>query len=442
MNTDCQGNAVTSASPEAVALYDRAADAFLRYSGDPFALLDEAIEREPAFAMAHILRAYLFAVSTEPAGVRQVQKSIAILNRLPLNHREAAHSHALSLLGAGNWCAAATALDYLCAEFPHDLVALQCGHLVDFYRANARDLRDRIARALPQWSAEIPGYSYLLGMYAFGLEECGDYARAEEFGHGAIELEPFDCWAHHAVAHVLEMQDRADEGIHWMTEREPFWASNDNFFRVHNWWHCALYFLDRGDNERALALYDDAIRSERSNIALDLVDASALLWRLALLDCDIGERWHELAIAWRQHANGRTYPFNDWHAVMALLGAGHDADVETICNTIRATRNNEEETSHWAWHTGLPLIEGFVYFRRGDYQRCIEHLHPARYIANTFGGSHAQRDIIDWTLAEAALRAGKHQLAEALASERLALKAHSKVNQRLLQRATGLTPDH
>ena len=100
---------------------------------------------------------------------------------------------------------------------PHDLVALQVGHLMDFYRGNARDLRDRIARALPHWSPDVPGYHVVLGMHAFGLEEAGDYARAEETGRRALDLEPLDAWAHHAVAHVMEMQGRAQDGIGWMS---------------------------------------------------------------------------------------------------------------------------------------------------------------------------------------------------------------------------------
>jgi hypothetical protein len=83
----------------------------------------------------------------------------------------------------------------------------------------------------------------------------------------------------------------------------------------------------------------------------------------------------------------------------------------------------------------LPLIEGFAAFWRGDYQTAAELLHGARYIANSFGGSHAQRDIIDWTLTEAAVRGGLTPLGEALANERLALKPHSPVNKSFLMRA-------
>ncbi|MEQ4538865.1 MAG: hypothetical protein ABN479_07975 [Billgrantia sp.] len=62
----------------------------------------------------------------------------------------------------------------------------------------------------------------------------------------------------------------------------------------------------------------------------------------------------------------------------------------------------------------------------------------ARFIANAFGGSHAQRDIIDWTLTEAALRGGYRDLAEGLAHERLAAKPHSPVNRAFLNRASAL----
>ena len=82
-----------------------------------------------------------------------------------------------------------------------------------------------------------------------------------------------------------------------------------------------------------------------------------------------------------------------------------------------------------------PLVEGFAAFWRGDHEAAAGFLHGARFIANSFGGSHAQRDIIDWTLTEATVRGGLTGMAEALASERLALKPHSPVNRSFLRRA-------
>jgi hypothetical protein len=229
----------------------------------------------------------------------------------------------------------------------------------------------------------------------------------------------------------MEMQGRAEDGIGWMIAREPYWSGDDNFFKVHNWWHRALYHMDLGQIDEALALYDGPVREGRSAVALDLVDASALLWRLHLLGEDVGNRWQELSAAWDQHADAKTYSFNDWHAVMAYLGAGRDREVQAIRAAYRNDAVAGTESARWARDIGLPLIEGFAAFWRGDYQTAADRLHGARYIVNGFGGSHAQRDVIDWTLTEAAVRGGLTDLAEALAHERLALKPHSPHQPRL-----------
>ena len=435
MSTDKQGNRLSGATPEAAGLFDQAVEAFNLYRGDPLDLLERAIAAAPELTMAHVFKAHIYALATEPRAAAAAKAAIEQAKTLPRSAREASHLAAVDLVLAGHWTRAARAFDYHNILYPRDLVALQCGHLVDFYRADARSLRDRIARVLPMWPADLPGASILLGMHAFGLEECGDYARAEDTGRRALAIEPLDCWAHHAVAHVMEMQGRAEDGLGWMIARELYWSGDDNFFKVHNWWHRALYHLALGQNEEALALYDGPVREQRSAVALDLVDASALLWRLHLLGQETGERWRELADAWDAHADGVTYAFNDWHAAMAYLGAGRERDVERLLAAYRTSPPEDREAARWARETGQPLIEGFAAFWRGDYEAAAERLYGARSIASGFGGSHAQRDVVDWTLAEAAVRGGLTRLAAALANERLARKPRSRVDLGFLARA-------
>ncbi len=434
MITDAQGHTLTGATTEAADHYEQAVTAFNLYRGDPMAALESAIAAAPGFAMAHLLKAHLMAIATEPAAAEGARELLQAVADLPMNERERSHRAVIDLILQGEWSAAARALDLHHTRHPFDIVALQVGHLCDFFRANARSLRDRIARTLPQWSADMPGHSIVLGMYAFGLEEAGQYAQAEDVGRSALDVQPLDCWAHHAVAHVMEMQARHQDGIGWMVAREPFWSGDDNFFQVHNWWHRALCHLELGQADRALALYDGPIRSGRSAVAVDMVDASALLWRLAMSGVDVGDRWDEIATAWDAHADGVLYPFNDWHAAMAWLGAGRVADVQGLLTTLLAAPR-EREASRWAVDTGADLVAGFAAFWQGDHDTAVQHLHRARTIANGFGGSHAQRDVIDWTLTEAALRARRFELAEALAHERLALRPHSPVNHGFLRRA-------
>ncbi|MCL4848364.1 MAG: tetratricopeptide repeat protein [Acidobacteria bacterium] len=435
MTTDRQSNPLPGATPAAAARFDEAVRSFNIYRGDPLARLDEAVAESPAFASAHLFKAFILGLATEPAATVEARRIADDVRALPLDEREASQLAALDALNDGNWVAAANALDFHNMRHPRDLVALQVGHLMDFYRGSARELRDRIARALPHWSDGVPGLHTVLGMYSFGLEETGDYARAEEVGRRAIDLEPLDSWAHHAVAHVMEMQGRAEDGIGWMIAREPHWSGDDNFFKVHNWWHRALYHLDLGQAREVLALYDGPIRGGRSRVALDLVDASALLWRLSLCGHDVGTRWTELADCWDDHADGRLYPFNDLHAVMAYLGAGRDAAVDRVVAALGESARGAADTARWARAVGLPLVTGFVAFWRGDYRQAVDALHPVRLIANQFGGSHAQRDVIDWTLTEGAIRANLPEVAAALAHERAALKPHSPINREFLRRA-------
>jgi tetratricopeptide (TPR) repeat protein len=438
MITDAQDNILTGATPEAAALLDEAVGAFNIYRGDPFALLDRAALAAPSFAMAPLAKAWLFALSSEPLATREAGTLLARARALPLNEREASLAAALESLLGGEWTAAARLLEHHSMAHPRDMLALQAGHLLDFFCANARTLRDRIARALPHWSRQTPGYAVLLGMHAFGLEECGDHARAEETGRRALDLDPADCWAHHAVAHVMEMQGRAHDGIGWMITREPHWAGEDNFFKGHNWWHRALFHLDLGQTEEALALYDGPIREGRSAVAMDMIDASALLWRLHMSGQDVGKRWNELADGWDHHADGRTYPFNDWHAAMAYLGAGR---YESVTRLIAQWRHEPRtEAQEWGHRHALPLVEGFAAFWRGDHDAACTLLHGGRHIAYAFGGSNAQRDLIDWTLTEAAVRSGRTALAESLARERLALKPHSPRARTFLARALAVTP--
>src|SRR5262249_61598007 len=133
----------------------------------------------------------------EPAGFAVARAALAMTGGLPATAQEKGHLAAIAHLLDGRWHAASAMLEDISIAYPRDLLALQAGHQTDFFRGDARMLRDRIARALPFWSPAAPGYHAVLGMQAFGLEEAGDYAEAEKLGRRAVELEPRDGWAQH-----------------------------------------------------------------------------------------------------------------------------------------------------------------------------------------------------------------------------------------------------
>ena len=59
------------------------------------------------------------------------------------------------------------------------------------------------------WWMAWPGYASVLAMYAFALEENGEYHRAEKIARRALALDPRHAGAIHVVVHVMEMQGRA-----------------------------------------------------------------------------------------------------------------------------------------------------------------------------------------------------------------------------------------
>jgi hypothetical protein len=326
---------------------------------------------------------------------------------------------AIQAIAAGEFQAAGRILEDVAIAFPRDVLALQAGQQMDFLTGDNRMLRDRIARALPAWSEGMPDHHAILGLHAFGLEETGQYARAEASGRRAIELQPRNGWAQHAVAHVLEMQDRRAEGVTWMRDNAPAWTP-ESFFAIHNWWHLALFHLGLGETDEVLRLYDGPIYGEGSTMAFDMVDASALLWRLKLLGVEVGDRWARVADNYALHPRGQ-YAFDDVHAMLALVGAGRDAEAETTVATLRAVAAGTGENAGITREIGLPIAEAVQAFGQGRYGAAVERLRTVRNRAARFGGSHAQRDIIDLTLIAAAGLAGERGLERALLAERAAV---------------------
>jgi hypothetical protein len=299
-------------------------------------------------------------------------------------------------------------------------------------------LRDRIARALPAWDAGMPGWHAVLGMHAFGLEETGDYAAAEAAGRRSVELEPRDSWGWHAVAHVHEMRNRPRDGIAWLAPTSERWAPG-SFLGCHNWWHLALFHLELDDHDEVLRLYDAAIGGTGSVIVLELIDASAMLWRLHLRGVDAGAaRWASLADRWAPFAQAGNYAFNDLHAMIAFVGAGREALQQELLATQRDVIAGDSDNAGFTRDVGHPAALAVQACGRGDYAGAAALLRPVRSLAHRFGGSHAQRDLIDLTLVEAALRSGDKALAVGLAAERAALKPKSPLALRFVQRAQGL----
>jgi len=417
---DSLGHPLSGANARALDHYELACHELRCYIGDPLAHAQQALRDSPQMTMGHLLVAYLNLLGTEPAGLRPARDALQAAQALPADEREQGHCRAIEHLVAGRWHAAGLVLEDLSIHHPLDALALQVGHQIDFFTGHSRMLRDRIARAEHAWQSGMPGYHAVLGMYAFGLEETGDYVRAEALGRRAVELQPRDGWGWHAVAHVMEMQERRRDGIAWLGAHADTW-SEGSFFAIHNWWHLALFHLGLDEIDAVLRLVDARILGSASPVVLDMIDASALLWRLHLRGVDAGTRWHALAERWSALADAGNYAFNDLHAMMAFVGAGRADDaLRLLATQERAAVAGAGDNVQFLREVGYDATRAIHAFAGGRHAEAVQRLRPLRSHAHRFGGSHAQRDVIDLTLIEAASRAGQHPFADALRRERAA----------------------
>jgi tetratricopeptide (TPR) repeat protein len=438
MRYDARGVPVSAGHAESLQHYETALRQFQSYVGDPVATLDSALAEDPEFITGHLAKALMSYTLGERKFVPVVEASLldATTRAERANSRERTLMLAVRQLSDGQWHAACNTLDRVLIEHPRDVLALQAGHLMDFFRGDAVNLRNRVTRVLPHWDASLPGYSYVLGMHAFGLEEMNQYPQAEAEARRALELEPKDGWAVHAGTHVMEMQGQIDDGIAWLESRESDWAP-DNGIAFHNWWHLALFYLDSARYDQVLDLFDRAIHPERSPILLSLVDATSLLWRLYLEGVDVGRRFEGVADEWEVQlaAEAGFYAFNDAHAAMAFAATGRERASDTVREALERTAQGADVPAMMAREVGLPLAAGVDAFARAHYGQAIEHIEPMRDIAHRFGGSHAQRDVITLTLIEASIRAGDIARARHFLAERQVLKsAGTRWGERLAQR--------
>ncbi len=424
--TDQRGIAYTAAGQDAVDRFDATMNAYLHFGTDTGARLKETLGADPEFPMAHVLRGYFMQLFCVAALTDKARQCLAKARESGANRGiDAREQHHVDALGAwieGDMHAALAHWEAILLDHPLDMLAVKVSQFIHFYLGDSQRLRDSIARILYAWHPQVPGHANVLGMYAFGLEESGDYAAAERFGREAVERDPADAWSVHAVAHVLEMQDRRSEGIAWLRELEPHWSAANNF-RFHLWWHLALFHLELEQYDEVLRLYDGAFRAEPSDEYLDICNATSMLWRLEERGVDVGDRWKELAELSATRIDGHGLVFPDMHFMMALEAAADTENGDAMLRSLEDLSGTPGVTqARVIEDVALALARAVAAWYRGDYQAVVEQLLPVRYAIAAIGGSHAQRDLFHQMLIAAALRAPRPALARALLSERTRLK--------------------
>ena len=418
-STDTYGFALSTGNKVAAEAYDTGARSYVAWRADAVGHLDAAIVADPDFPMPRLVKGWILH-SARAARFNPAVDALLAAAKPHLDDataRERAVAEALRIAHGGNLQAGVSKLEAWVAEHPTDIVAHRMLQFELFWSGESTWMRDVVERAARAWNEDIPDFAQFQAVRAFSNEEGGDYETAERVGRDAVAREPESPWGAHAVAHVLVMQGRVDDGVAWLEGLCGNWG-RANQLAHHNWWHLCLFLLEQGKHERILELLDTKVRNPDSPLVqampdapMDLQNVASLLMRLELRGVDVGERWQTIADICAGRTTDHDNPFASAHDAMVLAAVGRFEKVEELLADMRGTDvagviGNTTRT------VAVPLVEAMAAHRRKEYDRVVDLMWPIRRNLPQVGGSHAQRDIFYQMLIDAAMRARrKAQLA-------------------------------
>jgi tetratricopeptide (TPR) repeat protein len=421
---DGRGLFFNASLPSSSTLLDDAVSAYLGMRADTMERAAALTKADPGCVLAHCLNGYLQMHTCKPVGRTRAQEHLRQAEtaaKAGVTARETLHIGALEGWYNGDLIHAIDCWEAILADFPLDVLALRLSQFMTSYLGQSRAIRDSVARVLPAWDEKTRDYGFVLSCYAYGLEEAGDYAMAEEFGRRAVQINSQDLWGIHAVTHVMEMQGRLRAGVEWVKTSEASWTGCGNFVN-HLWWHCGLFHLAAGEYEAALELYDRKVSAAGSDEYLDIANAAALLWRLEQAGQNVANRWEDLADRTRNHLDEHLFVFVDLHYLVAIVAKSSTTDVQEFldsCVRYGKTKNNHCTEAQVMSEVGLPIAQGVIAHRNREYDVALNSLLPVQDLIHRIGGSHAQRDLFEQMLADSAIRANQLTLARLLLEKRI-----------------------
>ncbi|MEZ5741472.1 MAG: tetratricopeptide repeat protein [Burkholderiaceae bacterium] len=438
MTIDATGLTLSTPTETAAAALRAVQHAYLCYRRDLPQRLGELLQADPAFGFAHTVKALMLLGGFRASDAPVIRAALlqARDGHRAATERERLHWQAAVQWHAGDPLGATRVFEVILARWPHDLLAYRLHHFVSFWLGRPENMLQMAERLQTTWQPEWPFYGSLLACRAFANEEAGNHTLAENLGRRSVELDPGDPWGAHAVAHVLEMQGRREEGIQWVDSLQEHWHDRNNLAH-HLWWHQGLYCYELGDFNRVLALYDQRFRNLASpltaalpDLYIDVQNAVSMLFRLQLQQVDVGDRWTELADLAEQRTGDCESLFTVPHWAMALVATGRDAAVARLIGGIEAYGQADPAAAAIAagltpaaaatpGHPAqamdyvLPLCRAVVHHGRGEYRQACDLIRPIIGDLFKLGGSHAQQDLLEQLYVDAAIR-GDQQADQAL----------------------------
>ncbi len=428
---------VTTGSADALDRYNRGVARLLTANAAVESALGEAIALDPGFALAHAALArqlQLYARAAEARAAAERARALAA----PLTERERGHVEAIWLAVHGQGGKALDAVRAHLAAFPRDALVLSLAlGVYGLIAFSGRKEHHQEQRALLEglaWHWIDDGWFY--GYHGWSLVETGDPKGGAEVIDRALDRKPRNAHAAHARTHAYVELGQAEAGFAFLAD---WLVSYDRaaILHTHLNWHQALFELDLGRADAALARYAEAIDPAQATSPPmpTLADSASFLWRCGLYGA--GPRplpWDAVAALAARVFPKAGFAFADLHAAMAAAGAGDRAGVTRRVGELEAL------VADGKLPQGAivpPLCRALGAYADGDFGEAARLLEDASCDMARIAGSHAQREVFEDTLIAALMRAGRGAHAREILERRLARRPRAQDRRWLA--ATALT---
>src|SRR5262245_34347958 len=207
--TDIKGLAVSTASSDALAAYERGLDLFLRWRAGSVEALDAAAQSDPRFALASCTKAYIaWRMGRADLATAAARQAVAVGDGVR-HERERLHVQAVDAMQRGDQVGAYDALGQGAAKYPNDRMAVRIVGLNCITQGDYRGGID-IARRSLDADPDEPQYQTMLGFF---LEQSGYNDEGLAMSLRSLARDPTSLYTYHAVGHAYQARANVSSAV-------------------------------------------------------------------------------------------------------------------------------------------------------------------------------------------------------------------------------------
>ncbi len=396
---DGYGNILTTRSAEARDQYESAVALFLGANHEGLAVFLNCVAADPQFALGHagLARALMSAGRTSDAkDALKTAQSLAF----NVTSRERDHIAATELAFSGQSAKALHAIRAHLSDHPRDvLLAQMCASVFGLIAFSGEVGHE--ASLLAFTESLLPYYDedwWMMATHAVSLCETGQIAASEALMARSLALNPRNANGAHFRSHALYERGETTVGRQYLTA----WVEDYDDRGVlhgHLNWHLALWALQDGDEAAMWDILDGSVGPGASKgLAINiLTDTASILHRAEIAGYAVDPaRWMAASEYAAQYFPNPGQSFVDLHAAIAHAMSGKGDRLARLA----------ESSTGYAGDLLAPVSQAFGHIAHGRWNDALDALVPVLPEAERFGGSRAQRDLVELAYVNVLMKLG------------------------------------